>query len=102
MRQLDTVNYFDESTYENVGPDVDVLDASGEDGEDEDGVSLNGSINMDEYKTVLPTMQRYADALAILGPHALLLKANLDYMVQAYIASKVIFASDHAQAATRT
>eukprot|EP01043_Picozoa_sp_COSAG02_P053976 COSAG02_NODE_6042_length_3848_cov_3.936783_2_plen_736_part_00 len=51
-----------------------VLDASGE---DRNGVSLNNQINMEEFKTVLPTVQKYADALAILGPESKLFKADL-------------------------
>eukprot|EP01043_Picozoa_sp_COSAG02_P030118 COSAG02_NODE_1909_length_10419_cov_238.761725_1_plen_189_part_10 len=53
-----------------------VLDASGE---DESGISLNNQIDMSNFKTVLPTVQRFADALAVLGTRgdAELFKADL-------------------------
>ena len=50
-----------------------VLDASGE----ADGISLNSLIDLDQFPTKLPSVQRYADALAILGPLAKLFKIDL-------------------------
>jgi hypothetical protein len=51
-----------------------VLDASGEDAS---GVSLNNLIDIDNFPTKLPSVQRYADALALLGPRAQLFKVDL-------------------------
>lgn len=51
-----------------------VLDASGEDAS---GVSLNNLIDIDSFPTKLPSVQRYADALALLGHNAQLFKVDL-------------------------